>query len=218
MEASTRRSPWPRWTSSDPRPARRRATPTPRTWRRYGAPVPPPVSPFAHPVAQPAPVQRRGPRLFAAGDGPDAWSQRPQGSASHWAARPRHAAQRRRTAERLHRSGPERAGVGGTPFGGTPFTGPGGSGGTPFDSSSGGTPASDSQLTGLVRIAPTLKYQRRPGGRHRNDPHQHRRGGHQPPRRRGRHQDPRHRDEHRQRLPARRSSAPTPRTTSPCSS
>jgi S1-C subfamily serine protease len=44
------------------------------------------------------------------------------------------------------------------PFGGRPFTGPGGSDGSPFDSSSSGTPATDSQLTGLVRIASTLKY------------------------------------------------------------
>jgi S1-C subfamily serine protease len=48
---------------------------------------------------------------------------------------------------------------GGTnPFGGTPFSGPGGSG-SQFDSSSNRTPASDSQLTGLVRIAATLKYE-----------------------------------------------------------
>jgi S1-C subfamily serine protease len=45
------------------------------------------------------------------------------------------------------------------PFGGTPFNGPGGFGGSPFDSASSGTPATDSQLTGLVRIASTLKYQ-----------------------------------------------------------
>jgi S1-C subfamily serine protease len=49
-----------------------------------------------------------------------------------------------------------------TPFGGSPFSGPGQQGGAPFDSSSGGTPASGDQLTGLVRIATTLKYQ---GGR-----------------------------------------------------
>ena len=54
-------------------------------------------------------------------------------------------------------------GEGGTaPFGGTPFNGPGQQGAAPFDSSSGGTPANDDQLTGLVRIATTLRYQ---GGR-----------------------------------------------------
>jgi S1-C subfamily serine protease len=54
-------------------------------------------------------------------------------------------------------------GEGGTaPFGGAPFNGPGQQGAAPFDSSSGGTPANGDQLTGLVRIATTLKYQ---GGR-----------------------------------------------------
>ncbi len=47
---------------------------------------------------------------------------------------------------------------GAAPFGGAPFSGPGQEGGAPFDSSS-GTPATDGQLTGLVRIATTLKYQ-----------------------------------------------------------
>ena len=45
------------------------------------------------------------------------------------------------------------------PFGGTPFGGAGGPGGAPFDSAAGGTPASTDQLTGLVRIFTTLKYQ-----------------------------------------------------------
>ena len=45
------------------------------------------------------------------------------------------------------------------PSAAAPFTGPGQQGGAPFDSSSSGTPASDDQLTGLVRIATTLKYQ-----------------------------------------------------------
>jgi S1-C subfamily serine protease len=44
-----------------------------------------------------------------------------------------------------------------SPFGGEPFTGPGREGNTPFDSS--GSPASHDQLTGLVRVAATLKYQ-----------------------------------------------------------
>ena len=48
---------------------------------------------------------------------------------------------------------------GAAPFGGTPFSGPDQQGGSPFDSASTGTPASDDQLTGLVRIATTLKYQ-----------------------------------------------------------
>ena len=48
------------------------------------------------------------------------------------------------------------------PFGGAPFSGPdggqdGGQDGSPFDSST-GNPASTDQLTGLVRVAATLKY------------------------------------------------------------
>jgi S1-C subfamily serine protease len=44
-------------------------------------------------------------------------------------------------------------------LGGTPFTGPSSPGAAPYDSSSNGDQASASQLTGLVRIASTLKYQ-----------------------------------------------------------
>jgi S1-C subfamily serine protease len=51
-------------------------------------------------------------------------------------------------------------GFGGTPFGGGPFSGPdgrGGQDGSPFGSSTGPTASTD-QLTGLVRVAATLKY------------------------------------------------------------
>ncbi|MGA8246209.1 MAG: trypsin-like peptidase domain-containing protein, partial [Nocardioides sp.] len=44
-------------------------------------------------------------------------------------------------------------------LGGTPFSGPADPGAAPYDSSSGGAQATQSQLTGLVRIASTLKYQ-----------------------------------------------------------
>jgi S1-C subfamily serine protease len=47
----------------------------------------------------------------------------------------------------------------GSPFEGSPFTAPGGPGGTPFGSAANGTPATTDQLTGLVRISTTLKYQ-----------------------------------------------------------
>jgi S1-C subfamily serine protease len=47
---------------------------------------------------------------------------------------------------------------GANPFGGTPFSGPGGSG-SPFDSTSNGKTASSNQLTGLVRVTATLKYE-----------------------------------------------------------
>ena len=57
---------------------------------------------------------------------------------------------------------PSRGRAGTSPFDGSqPFTGPGQGGGS-FDSSSSSTPATDDQLTGLVRIATTLKYE---GGR-----------------------------------------------------
>ena len=75
-----------------------------------------------------------------------------------------------------------------------------------------------SQLTGLVRIATTHEVRRRRGGRHRHGPHLRRRGRHQPPRRRGRHLDQGQGDEHRHDVHRHRWSAPTPRTTSPCSS
>jgi S1-C subfamily serine protease len=53
-----------------------------------------------------------------------------------------------------------RLGDGTSPFDGTqPFTGPDQDGGGSFDSSSSGTLATDDQLTGLVRIATTLKYE-----------------------------------------------------------
>ena len=61
------------------------------------------------------------------------------------------------------------------------------------------------------------RYQRR-GGRHRHGAHLRRRGRHQPPRRRGRHLDQGQGDEHGHDVHRRRWSAPTPRTTSPCSS
>jgi S1-C subfamily serine protease len=59
-------------------------------------------------------------------------------------------------------SGGQNGEGGAAPFGGAPFTGPGGQGGSPLDSSNTGTPATADQLTGLVRITTTLKYQ---GGR-----------------------------------------------------
>jgi S1-C subfamily serine protease len=47
-----------------------------------------------------------------------------------------------------------------TPFQGSPFDGPGIPGpGTPGGSAAGGTPATADQLTGLVRVSATLKYQ-----------------------------------------------------------
>ena len=130
---------------------------------RYGAPVPPPAPPFHYPpaaVIPEAPRRRRVPRLLAAGTavavvaaatGAGFALGRVDDHSSVNAGAPRSGSQ-----------APNGRQFGQTPvnpFGGTPFSGPGGSGGSQFDSSSGGTPAEDSQLTGLVRVAATLKYQ-----------------------------------------------------------
>jgi S1-C subfamily serine protease len=54
--------------------------------------------------------------------------------------------------------GPQSGEDGTSPFGSAPFSGPGQRGGAPLDSSN-STPATHDQLTGLVRITTTLKYQ-----------------------------------------------------------
>jgi len=122
---------------------------------RYGAPVPPPPFPTGS-----APRRRR-PRLLAAGTAlavvaaatgagfalgrlDDHPSTSAGGPPAGYSGQPPQG-----------QEGPQDA----NPFGGTPFAGPGGSGGAPFDSSSSSTPATDDQLTGLVRIASTLKYE-----------------------------------------------------------
>ncbi|WP_151082179.1 S1C family serine protease [Nocardioides cynanchi] len=114
----------------------------------YDAPPPPPPAP--------AP-RRRGPRLVAvgtavavvvaAGAGGFAFGRHHDGNGSAVGSTHGFADQ----------------GNGGTtPFEGSPFNGPGGPGGAPFGSGTSGTPATTDQLTGLVRISATLKYQ---GGR-----------------------------------------------------
>ena len=131
---------------------------------RYGAPIPPPAPPpSAHDATSTSRMRRRRPRLVAAG----AALALVAGAAGAGFAIGRlddHAQPEAGSAPTG--SGSQSRGDGGSqglsPFGGMPFTGPGDSGGTPFDSGSSGTPASDSQLTGLVRIASTLQYQ---GGR-----------------------------------------------------
>jgi S1-C subfamily serine protease len=135
---------------------------------RYGAPVPPPAFQHQAPSPPTAPAarypRRRGPRLLAAvtalaavtvatGAGfalgrIDDHSQPSAGPAAGYPGQ-----------EPNGQQFGEGTPFGGTnPFGGTPFSGPGGSG-SPFDSSSNGKPASDSQLTGLVRVSATLKYE-----------------------------------------------------------
>jgi S1-C subfamily serine protease len=112
----------------------------------------------AWPSATPPPPRRRGPRLVALGTALAVVAV--AGGARFALGRLGHHADAT--------AGGKPSGYGGSPFGGTdpfrgtPFEGPGGFGGqngSPFDSSASGTPASRSQLTGLVRVASTLKYE-----------------------------------------------------------
>jgi len=128
---------------------------------RHGAPIPPPA--FSYPEMTPSPPRRRAPRLLAVGaalavivgaTGAGFALGRLDHHSEPSAAAPQAAG---RTPSGQPNDGSPYAGT--SPFGGTPFAGPGESGGMPFDSSTSGTPASASQLTGLVRIASTLKYQ-----------------------------------------------------------
>jgi hypothetical protein len=186
MDPSDEEGPMGEHDEQDPRPTEPPAQPTnpPRphpeeNLARYGAPAPPPPLPpdhpysaFPHSATPPTPPRRRGPRALAvgtalavvtaaAGAGFALGRLDHQGQTS--AGGPAGAAGQAPNGENFggENFGQVPRGEGGDPFGGTPFTGPGGSG-SPYDSSSGGTPASDSQLTGLVRVASTLKYE---GGR-----------------------------------------------------
>ena len=126
---------------------------------RYGAPLPPPALPYA--ATPPPPHRHRGPRLVAAGLALAVVAV--AGGAGFALGRFDHGSDNTAGGPTGRSTTPNPDGQqDGNPFGGTPFAGPGGSGGAPFDSSSGGTPAGDDQLTGLVRIASTLKYE---GGR-----------------------------------------------------
>jgi S1-C subfamily serine protease len=135
---------------------------------RYGAPLPPAVPPsFQHSAAPPSPSRRRGPKLLAAGTAVAVLAAATGagfalGRLDHQAPPEAGGPSAGSTGQAPNGPGTGESPYYGTqPFGGTPFDGPGRSGGTPFDSSD-STPATDSQLTGLVRIASTLKYQ---GGR-----------------------------------------------------
>jgi S1-C subfamily serine protease len=135
---------------------------------RYGAPLPPPAPTAAS--ATPPPPRRRGPRIVAAGAALAILAV--AGGAGFALGRVDHhgslsaggpsAGQSGQTPGQGAGRGAGRSPFGNVdPFGSTPFTGPGKPGGTPFESTS-GTAATGDQLTGLVRIASTLKYQ---GGR-----------------------------------------------------
>lgn len=152
--------------AQEPRPTEAPGDPHAEYLARYGAPVPPPApSSFQYAAAPPTPGRRRGPRLLAAGTAlaaiavaggagfalghldrrgePTAGGPPPGASGQAPNGQPN-----------------QEAPFGDIdPFEGMPFTGPGAPGGSPSDSAQGGSPASDGQLTGLVRIASTLKYE-----------------------------------------------------------
>ncbi len=131
---------------------------------RHGAPVPPPPA-FQHMGPAAPPPRRRMPRLLAAGTalavvavatGAGFALGRLDDHSQPSAGAP--AAGNAGQAPGGEQFGGGTPYSGTSPFGGTPFSGPGGSG-SPSDSSNDGTPASDSQLTGLVRVTATLKYE-----------------------------------------------------------
>jgi S1-C subfamily serine protease len=129
---------------------------------RHGAPVPPPA--YAYPGPAGPPARRRTPRLLAAGTALAVVAVA-TGAGFALGRLGEHTQPSAGPAGGYSGQAPNGAPFGGgtpyggtNPFGGTPFSGPGGSG-SQFDSSSNRTPASDSQLTGLVRIAATLKYE-----------------------------------------------------------
>jgi S1-C subfamily serine protease len=146
----------------DPRPA----DPHAEHLARFGAPVPPPA--MAALTAYPSQSGRprgRGPRIVAlgmalavlavAGGVGFALGRLDQHQQATAGGPPSGSA-----GQAPNEQNPEQQFGGEDPFGGgTPFSGPGGSG-TPFDSANNGTPATEDQLTGLVRIASTLKYER----------------------------------------------------------
>jgi S1-C subfamily serine protease len=115
----------------------------------YDVPPPPP----------PAPAPRRsGPRLVAAGTAVAILVA--AGAGGFALGRNHHGTQATSSAPTQGSAGTQGNG-GTTPFDG-PFNAPFGGRGAPFGSATSGTPATTDQLTGLVRIATTLKYQ---GGR-----------------------------------------------------
>ena len=163
----------PEMDEHDPRPSDSSADPHAEYLARYGAPVPPPVFPYQPPPVafqQPPPAKRRGRRVLALGTalavvGAAAGAGFLLGRHDSHAQAEAGGPPSGYSGQAPDTQTPNGQGFGESPFGntdpfgGTPFTAPGGPGGSPFDSSSSGTPASDSQLTGLVRIASTLKYQ-----------------------------------------------------------
>jgi S1-C subfamily serine protease len=142
---------------------------------RLGAPVPPPPDgpfpPTSYAAPPPAP-RRNVPRLIALGTalaviavaGGLGFALGRSDSGGNAAGGPGSFSAPGNQGGQGFGQAPSDGGEGTTPFGGTPFSGPAGPDGqggqdrSPFDSSSNGSPASTDQLTGLVRVAATLKY------------------------------------------------------------
>jgi len=149
-----------------PRDGENAADPHAAHLARHGAPVPPPTAAWAYAeVPAASPRRRRGPRLLATGlalavvavAGGAGFA---LGRFDHHDTASAGAPTGGYAGQAPQQQAPNGGSDGGfSPFGGTPFSGPGEQGGTPFDSTDQGTPATDDQLTGLVRIASTLKYQ-----------------------------------------------------------
>jgi S1-C subfamily serine protease len=138
---------------------------------RYGAPVPPPSGLPLHSSATPAsPPRRRGPRLLAvgtalavvaaAGGAGFALGHLGHDDQASAGGPPSGYAGQVPNGQTPNGANGQQFGEG-NPFGSTPFSGPGIQGSTPSESGN-DTPATDSQLTGLVRVSSTLKYE---GGR-----------------------------------------------------
>src|SRR5262245_57844680 len=167
IDPSDEEEPMAEMDEQDPRPSESPGDPHAENLARYGAPVPPPAFAFPQPspFQQVPPARRRVPRLLATGTAIAVVAAATGAGFLLGRLDPHTQSEAGGPQSGYSGQAPNGQEFGGSPFGntnpfgGTPFTDPGGPGGSPLDSSSGGTPASDSQLTGLVRIASTLKYQ-----------------------------------------------------------
>jgi S1-C subfamily serine protease len=171
MDQQDEQDPRPDETSAET-PAQLPADPLAENLARFGAPVPPPTAGGVASATAPVPPRRRGPRALAVGTAMAVVAT--AGGAGFALGHLGHQDRTTAGAPRAGYSGQSPQGQapdggspgdgtpfgeGADPFGGSPFAGPGSQGGSPSGSADTGTPASDTQLTGLVRVASTLKYQ-----------------------------------------------------------
>jgi S1-C subfamily serine protease len=128
---------------------------------RYGAPLPPPPPqspPPVSPGAMPPAPRRRTPRLVAAGTAVAVVAAATGAGFALGRLGDHGEASAGSSPHGYSGQAPDQRTLPQNPFDGLPFTGPFGRRTAPFDSSSSGTTASGDQLTGLVRVAATLKY------------------------------------------------------------